>query len=180
MAILIVLVLAVAWAAVLLPPILRARTEGGRGSVGDFMHRLSALSRANGTSTYYGPEPLSPIMPPLHRSGMPQVRYPGAMTAVQKRRRDVLMTLAGAVGFTFLVALVANSIAIWFFQLLVDGLLVAYVFKLLQIKARRRGQHMYRRPIAEPAASPARLATVTPLHPLVDQPQLTLRRSASV
>ena len=43
MAIPVLLILAVLWAAVLVPPVLRSRSESRRGGVGDYTSRLGAL-----------------------------------------------------------------------------------------------------------------------------------------
>ena len=186
MAIVIVFVLVAAWAAVLLPPILRSRAEGSRGSVGDFMGRLGALGRANGSGLgYAGPEPLTPIMGPMAPSFPSHLRLPGAMSPVQKRRRDILFGLAGATAFCFLVAAAAGKAMMWVLFLLSLGALGGYVWVLLQIKARRQAQFRSaqhtvapgRRPMPRPAV--ASLATVTPLRARPIEPQLALRRSVS-
>jgi hypothetical protein len=165
---------------VLLPPILKARSHGaGGGSVGDFMSRLGALGKANGAGGYAPPEPMSPIMPPMHGlAGAGPTRFPGAMSPAQKRRRDVLCVLLALVGFTFLVAMAASSTAFWALQLTADLVLGAYVVALLRIKSRRDAQRRLSRP-GPMTPVPSNLATVTPLRPRVIEPAPALRRSAS-
>ena len=123
MAILVILLLVVLWAAVLVPPILRSRNQSSFGGVGDFMARLGSIGRherrrssgggmLGASGGLFGARPIEPIAPPVQH-----MRIPGAMTPAQKRRRDVLIVLLGGVGFTFLLAIVGHSMALWFLQL---------------------------------------------------------------
>ena len=74
----VLVILAALWAVVLLPPLLRSRTERTNDSIGDFNFRLDALGRTNGA---------------LH---LDAVRAsPGHRAA--KRRRDVTRVLLIAV-----------------------------------------------------------------------------------
>ena len=141
------------------------------GAIGRHESRRSTPKGMLGSSGgLLGPKPIEPIAPPVRH-----MRIPGAMTPAQKRRRDVLVVLLAGVGFTFLLAIVGHSMALWFLQLLADALLGAYVFLLLQFKARaqeRRTKISYiDRP--RPVMAPVR----------TDMPDassaLVLRRSAS-
>jgi hypothetical protein len=143
LAILVILVLAILWGAVLLPPILRSREGAGRPSgVADIFDRLrDGLGRARSSDPSL--PALQPIMGPIGSgspgspaSPMGPVRVPGGMTPAQRRRRDVLVGLIAASGLTFLMALFAGNLPFWFMHLLADGLLGGYVFLLLQFKAR--------------------------------------------
>jgi hypothetical protein len=69
LAILVILILAILWAAVLLPPILRSRngSAGGGAGIGDFVARLGAFAGHRGKSG--GMMPLSPIMGPVGGGG---------------------------------------------------------------------------------------------------------------
>ena len=151
MAILVILVLAVLWAAVLLPPILRSRSEAGAspGGIGDFVGKLRA-GLGHGQQSDPGLPPLQPIMGPI---GGPAPSTPmgpvratggGGMSPTQRRRRDVLLGLAAAAGLTFLMAFFAGSMMFWVLNLLADALLGGYVYLLLQLKARNQvpGQGM--------------------------------------
>ena len=53
----------------------------------------------------------------------------------RKRCRDVLFTLVGAVGLTFMMALLLGG-SVWMLQLLCDALLAAYVVLLAQTSQR--------------------------------------------
>ncbi len=185
MAILVILVLAVLWAAVLLPPILRSRSEAGAspGGVGDFVGKLRA-GLGHGRQSDAGLPPLQPLMGPI---GGPTSAPPvgpvkvsgGGMNATQKRRRDVLLGLMAAAVLTFLMAFMAGSMMFWLLNLVADALLGGYVYLLIQLKARQmhRGQ----------AASPTGFVTgpATNVHSLDsmrqrDQSHVEAPRGASV
>ncbi len=61
---------------------------------------------------------------------------PGVMTPAQRRRRDVLLMLAGVVVLTFLGAVITRSTMIIALQLLADAALAGYVYLLVQHKQR--------------------------------------------
>ena len=153
MAILVILGLIVLWGAVLLPPILRSRNASGLGGVSNFTDSLRSLGRGHagvrgpalggpvlhgpvggvpfGPTGRPGPGPRVPGVPgvaPYARSGG------GGMTPMQRRRRNVLFGLVGAVGFFFLVGLVTGSTLVWLLFLLALAGLGGYVYLLLQFK----------------------------------------------
>ena len=180
MAILVILLLCVLWAAVLVPPILRSRNQSTIGGVGDFMARLGSIGRhesrrstprgmLGSSGGLLGPRPIEPIAPPVRH-----MRIPGAMTPAQKRRRDVLVVLLGGAGFTFLLAIVGHSMALWVLQLLADALLGAYIFLLLQFKARAQERRTKISYIDRPRPVMAPMRAEVP-----DPSVLVLRRSAS-
>jgi hypothetical protein len=154
-AILVILVLGILWAAVLIPPILRSRSEAGAApaGVGDFVARLrSGLGAGAGRSSSALMHPLQPIVGPLDLGGpdtpLGPVQVPGSMTPTQRRRRDVLIGLLAAVVLTFLMAVMAGSIMFWVLHLLADGVLGGYVYLLLQFKARKTERTEKVRPLA--------------------------------
>jgi hypothetical protein len=156
LAILVILVLGVLWAAVLLPPILRSRSQSGApsGGIGDFVGRLrDGLGGHRGSDPALPPlvpimgpvggAPMGPVGGPMGPVGGPAtpmgpVRVPGGMSPAQRRRRDVLVGLLAAAGLTFLMAFVAGSMIFWVLQLLADALLGGYIYLLLQLKARNQ------------------------------------------
>jgi hypothetical protein len=199
-AILVILVLAVLWAAVLLPPILRSRREAGAstGGIGDFVGKLRA-GLGHGSQSDSNLPPLQPIMGPI---GGPAPSTPmgpvratggGGMSPTQRRRRDILIGLAAAAGLTFLMAFFAGSMLFWVLNLLADALLGGYVYLLLQYKARNQIAGQGTRPMGQPLVQPFGAATnvrsidsarhrqAMPSH--VDAPRgsnvLALRRTAS-
>ncbi|MBM3659675.1 MAG: hypothetical protein FJW95_09255 [Actinobacteria bacterium] len=148
MAILVILVLVVLWAAVLIPPILRSRNSGGHHGVSDFMDSLRSLghrgSHHRSSSMLGGPVlhgPLSgpppmprgprqaPLAPPMHYRPMP-----GGVSPMMRRRRNVLFGLTAAVGLTFLLALGMRTPFAYLLFLVAAAALGAYCYALVQIK----------------------------------------------
>ena len=72
------------------------------------------------------------------------------MTPIQRRRRDVLLVLAGAVALTLLAALATRSVPMFLLNLLADAALVAYVYMLVQIKQRAHEQRVKVRYLSSP------------------------------
>lgn len=188
MAILVILVLAVLWAAVLVPPILRSRNSGGHHGVSDFMDSLRSLghrghhtkhSSMMGGPVLHGPVGGPPPMPRTTRPAMaPPAQYrpmsvaPGGMTPMQRRRRNVLLVLVGAVGVTLLLALAMRSMLSYALVLVALGALGGYCYLLVQMK--QRATAMFN--------APARRAYVTPVDIEDDAPKsgdnvIVLRRS---
>jgi hypothetical protein len=189
-AIVVILVLGILWAAVLLPPILRARAEGGGGSalsdgIGEFMSTVtSAFGRGHGSSGDGDLPAMQPLMGPVGPvASMGAARSSGGMSHAQKRRRDVLIGLLVAVGITLVMALFSGgNIMFLVLNLLADACLGVYVFLLLQMKSRQ--QHA-RRPQARPVAQTGRhlrsipSMSAEPSTPSRGEPALLLRRTAS-
>lgn len=193
MAILIILVLAILWAAVLLPPILRSRSEAGApsGGVGDFLDKLrSGLGHGR---QHEGNLPLlqplmGPVGGPAPSTPMGPVSVSGGMSPTQRRRRDVLVALLAAVGLTLVMALLSASMLVWVLNLLADALLGGYVYLLLEFKARQAERGHKVRPIAEaPIGAPTNVHSLDerrrPVASHVEAPRgvtvLALRRTAS-
>lgn len=136
------------WAAVLLPPILRARsTQRSTDTIGSFRHSLSALGSRIGRHGHHHHQPArSPIdsLARLHPTSLTALptNQPAAlrnpeMSPMQRRRRDVLVGLAGAAGVTMLLALFVGSAFAWFLWLLCTAALGGYVYLLLRLKQTR-------------------------------------------
>jgi hypothetical protein len=197
-AILVILVLVVLWAVVLLPPILRSRSESGLapGGVGDFLGKLKSGLGHHGQGDSGGLPPLQPIMGPIGgpapgappSTPMGPVQVSGGMSPTQRRRRDVLLGLVAAVVITFFMGMMGGSMKFWILQLLADALLGGYVYLLLQFKARQQGRGQTARPVAGAPVGANNLysldalrARQTPSH--VEAPRgatvLALRRTGS-
>ncbi len=115
----VLIILAVLWAVVLLPPILRSRSQHhSADSIVDFNYKLDILRRTNGTRRSLRRHASVPVAP--------GVRGDAAMRSA-KRRRDVMRTLGIAVLATLLVALLAGSGLAWGLQIFVDVLAAAYL-----------------------------------------------------
>lgn len=170
--ILIILVLVVAWVVILARPLMRARDSHRGRSIGSFTQKLGSLGRTHGsrpsTPAGIGSSLSAPLSPRGPSSG-------GAMTPVQRRRRDVLIGLGAAVAATILLAFVVGGLT-WLLPLLCLGLLGAYVVLLLQIKqasAERRAKVRY---LSERRQAPVASPNV---RPQAASSGLTLRRVSS-
>lgn len=120
----VLVILAAIWAAVLLPPWLQNRRSfHPTSSVVDFRQQLATLERSFNPSHRATGRALGP------RSGM-------SRSESQRRRRDVLTTLALAAGLTFALALALGG-TVWLLNLAVDGLLLGYVAMLMQMQQQR-------------------------------------------
>lgn len=187
MAIPVLLILAVLWAAVLVPPVLRSRSENRRGTVGDFTSRLDALSRHSSPPRSTGARPERPLHAvPSSRDGSVRPQVAAPMTPAQKRRRDVLIVLGGAAIATLLLAVATGSPLLWASQIAADAFLAAYTLLIVLMKHRSSltastGSGAW--PATSPSSRPVSLA-----HPRVPaRPELApfpqaappLRRTAS-
>jgi hypothetical protein len=154
--------LAIVWAAFLVPPVLRRHREGRPGSsVTSFRRQLSTLERATPGTTLRAPQPGRPAGAPVRR---PAPARPAVSPEVVRRRRDVLVGLLGATGFTFLLFLVAAGPLTFLLFFLSGGALAAYCYALVQIRMR-----------AEEAAHKVRV--LRPARPAM--PPATVRRTAN-
>ena len=151
----VLIILAVLWAVVLVPPLLRSRRQRTADSIVDFNYTLDLLGRTNGNVD--GATGDDGPTPPVGAADAPTVPHavfrPGAApptaaairmsplpvnvdvglastTAAQRsarRRRDVLRILSAAFLVTLVVALVAHVAALWALQALVDVILGGYL-----------------------------------------------------
>jgi hypothetical protein len=165
---LVLVILAVIWAAVLLPPYLQGRSDSRPAdSISSFQKQLSVLEhramvsspRPTGRQGELGLRPVAARYAPI--SSVPRM----TRLEAQKRRRDVLFTLAGAVGISFLMALLLGG-PVWGLQLACDALLGGYVYLLVQMAQQATERDTKVRYLPQRQARPA-------------EPQLLLRRSGS-
>jgi hypothetical protein len=165
--IVVLLILAVIWAAVLIPPLMGARAEGRPAdSIGDFRRQLTVLRRAAPAS-----------MPPAHTMAtmgnvvpiVPveqlQLRATASRQRTLKRRRDVFYALLSAMAGTLVLGLVPGMRALLGLHLVLDALFVGYVALLLRMRNETAEREMKVRFL--PQAGPA------------PEPLLALRRSAN-
>ena len=153
----VLLVLAGIWAAVLIPPAVRARAEGRPGdSISNFRRQLTVLrrtgphtGRAAGGDHWYRPHasaaPLSSVHGPVrsarsnvmapHRAPLRAARPPSPVSAARsrtiRRRRDVLSALVAAVVATLVLGAIPAFRMMLVVHLVADVLLVAYVALLV-------------------------------------------------
>ena len=143
----VLLILAVIWAAVLIPPMLRGRAERRPAdSITNFHQQLAVLrragprgNRASNWSPARGGTPHRHVSfvdsgaprPPVHPAFM------GARSAVarrnaRRRRRDVLMALLVAAGSTFVLGAIPGLRFLWVVHAAADALLIGYVALLVR------------------------------------------------
>lgn len=134
---LVLVILAAIWAAVLVPPYLQNRRETRPGdSIASFRSQLLVLERTTpgGRSGHLNRFDAARHDPNRHgaRRAAPSA---AAMrrAEIRRRRRDVFLTLLGAVGVTFVLALALGG-AVWMLHLLVDIAFGAYVLLLISLQ----------------------------------------------
>jgi hypothetical protein len=169
----VLLILAVIWAAVLVPPWLQNRKESRPGdSIASFRQQLHVLERAapgyrpsSGTVTRladHRPPAAAPAPVTTARARRPDAPR---RAEVRKRRRDVFLTLLGAVGITFLMALAVGG-PVWTLHLGVLILFAGYVGMLVKLQQQGAEREVKVRYLAGGQASRP-------------EPALLLRRSGS-
>ena len=179
----VLIILAVLWAVVLIPPLLRSRSQRTADSIVDFNYTLDLLGRTNGNleasadAASGAGVPLAahaavrsggalPSSARLRTHALPVLSTSGPLTTAAQRsaqrRREVLRVLTGAILVTLLLAAVTHVAALWALQILVDALLGVY----LSLWAWARGMQAER-------------ADKVRYMPDLRVPELALRRSAS-
>lgn len=166
----VLLALAAIWAAVLVPPYLqKRRATHPSSSVVDFHQQLAVLQRTgralDGAPLQEGYAPRAHVAGPAPMARPAMGRPTMTRSDVLRRRRDVVVTLAAAVGLTFLLALALGG-NVWLLHLLADAAFLGYVALLLHIKETRR------QPVQ------ANVRYLQQRHPSATQ-QALLRRSAN-
>jgi hypothetical protein len=160
-------ILAVLWAVVLVPPLLRSRGQRTPDSIVDFNYKLDVLGQTNG---HLDLENVSAAgVPVAHvptRPLGPAVRASAAQRSA-RRRRDLVRVLMASITVTLLLAAATQSIAAWGLQILVDVLGLAYLglwawLRSAQFERSQTVRYMPERRMPERRA-----------------PELALRRSAS-
>lgn len=140
--VLVLVILAAIWAAVLLPPYLQNRRETRPGdSIATFRTQLSVLERTTpgGRARSAGPDrrevPRYSSTPGYSAPPVRRAPAPVAMSKseVRRRRRDVFLTLLGAVGVTFVLAIAMGG-SVWMLHLAVDVAFAGYVGLLVKLQ----------------------------------------------
>ena len=153
----VLLILAVIWAAVLIPPLLAGRAEGRPAdSIGDFRRQLSVLRRAAPIGA-----PTAPLAPygtvPFVAAPRTQSRNEAARRRTVKRRRDVFYALLTSMGGTLVLSFVPGMRVLFGLHLVLDALFVGYVALLLRMRnqAAEREMKVHFLPHATAAPEPA-------------------------
>jgi len=144
--VLVLVILGLIWGFVLIPPYLQTRRESRPGdSIASFRQQLNVLERTTpgGRSGNLSRLDVGRYEAPRHqpRSNVAQLaaHRPAPSQAavrraeVRRRRRDVFVTLLGAVVVTLLLA-VALGGTVWMLNLVVDIAFVAYVAMLVSLQ----------------------------------------------
>jgi hypothetical protein len=145
---LVVVILAAMWVLVLVPPLLRSRTDGRpSASVHSFRRQLSTLGRATPTMARAGRpygRPAAPYRPSARgaasygsttsRSSYGQQGRISQRSAAKHRRQSVLLTLAGAAFFTGVLAFGLGMSAMLWVHLGIDAALLGYVYLLVSMR----------------------------------------------
>jgi hypothetical protein len=168
----VLVILAALWAVVLVPPLLRSRSQRTADSIVDFNYKLDVLGKTNGTldlpqtvpppaAPLYSRDPLPGAAPAV---APPRLVLPGPSSAdrATKRRRDLVRGFSLAIIITLLLATATRSPAAWALQMVVD--LLAGVYALLWAYLR--------------SAQAERVEKVRYM-PELRVPELALRRSVS-
>jgi hypothetical protein len=162
----VLILLAIVWAIVLVPPLVRNRAELRPGSsVTSFNRDLAVIGRTTPTSrrgSSVGTISSRPLPSPVAGGSSAAAGLPGTpsgRSAARKRRRDVLFTLAGVAGFTFLLALAFGG-PMLLLHLAADAALGGYLFLLVQMRKMADEQAVKVRYLAAPPQSQPRLVAV--------------------
>lgn len=150
----VLLILGAVWAAVLIPPALRARAEASPAdTIGSFHHQLNVLRRTGG----YVPRPGYGEFGPVPVPRAPVRVTPADMT--RKRRRDVLVTLLWIMSGTLALGVMPAFRGLLVLHVIADLLFVGYVVLLRQMKivaevrqAERRAKVRRLRPVPDGVA----------------------------
>ena len=170
MTLLVLFILAVIWAAVLLPPYLQNRSQSRPAdSISSFQRQLSVLERRAGTAAPTSVDPAGSSFRAARAAGIARSTSPAPMrltrAAAKRRRRDVLFTLAAAALLTFPLAVMMGG-PVWGLQILCDLLLAGYVLLLIQSQQRAAEHETKVRYLSRGQAN-------------APEPALALRRSGS-
>ena len=145
-------VLGLIWAAVLLPPILRARAERRAEFIDSFRAQMGALGRKARAEK---PVPAVEVAPRASR--VPRPVNP------MKRRRDILGGLLGAMIGSLVLGAVPSLRMVWVLHLFLLNLFIGYLAMLAHqrrhLRPRRRAARAARAatevPMPEPVLAPA-------------------------
>ena len=141
MGVVVLIVLAAVWAAFLLPPILRARSEHRpSGSITDFRKQLHVLARtspgATGRSSMHhvAPGRVVPIRPrPAVAAPAGPLRLGRSRQSV-KRRRDIFVGLLVAMAGSLVLGFLPPLRALWAVHVGLDLLFAGYVAALIYLR----------------------------------------------
>ena len=153
---LVLVILGLIWGFVLIPPYLQNRRESRPSdSIASFRQQLSVLERTTpgGSSSNlarldvgrYEIPRYAPRSTVSHLAVARGSRRPSAAAMrraeVRRRRRDVFVTLLGAVGVSFLLAVLLGG-SVWMLHFVIDGAFAVYVAMLVSIQQQTAEREM--------------------------------------
>jgi hypothetical protein len=136
----ILVVLALIWAAVLVPPMLRGRVDARPdASVNHFRRHLHVLQRTGPTAvraanTLRIPSFAPPTPAPSYRVARTYSPEAARRARTLRRRRDVLFTLLAAMGATLVLGFLPSLRMLWALHVVLDLLFGAYVAMLIRAR----------------------------------------------
>ena len=167
----VLLILAVVWAIVLIPPALRGRSESRPAdSISHFRRQLHTLQQSgprrsrSPMSAHAALGSLRPVSGTRPRTSSRRAASPAAATLAasraQKRRRDIFIGLLAAMGISLVLGIIPNMRVLLVVHLLADVLFVGYVALLVRMRAEAAEREMKVRflPSAGPQIEPALLS----------------------
>jgi hypothetical protein len=169
--VLVLLILAVVWAAVLIPPWLRNRADARPAdSISAFRRRLAVLERTGPAGTrraaFIASRPDIQGFVPAVRPKVTSSLHPGSARArTQKRRRDIFVGLIAAMGTSLLLGFIPGLRILWVVHVLFDAMLAGYVGLLVHMRNQAAEKEMKVRFLPRPARRP--------------EPALLLRRTGN-
>ncbi len=128
----VLIILGILWAAVLVPPLIRAYSERRGGTMGDYSNTIGALKPSARTLKTMSRPTASLVNGSMHSTRASKA------SATKKRRRDVFNALLAAVVVTLILAIVLSNPAVWLIHVICDIAFGAYVYLLIQIKEQER------------------------------------------
>jgi hypothetical protein len=164
--VLVLVILGLIWGFVLIPPYLQTRRESRPSdSIASFRQQLSVLERTTpgGRSSNlarldvgrYEIPRYAPRSTVSHLGVARGGRRPSAAAMrraeVRRRRRDVFVTLLGAVGVSLVLALLLGG-SVWMLHFVIDGAFAAYVAMLVSIQQQSAEREMKVRHLPPTAA----------------------------
>lgn len=159
----VLIVLAAVWAAVLLPPVLRSRSQHRpSGSISEFRRQLHVLGRTSPAAAL-GDARIVPIRQGLHVAPAGPLRLSRSRAAV-KRRRDIFVGLLVAMAGSLVLGALPPLRVLWMVHVVVDVAFAAYVGTLIYLRNAAAEREMKLRFLPGGAAP---------------EPALLLRRSAN-
>jgi hypothetical protein len=169
--IVVLLILAVVWAAVLVPPWLRNRADARPAdSIGAFRHRLSVLERTGPVGARRMPmissrPDINGFVPMARRAGPggPMASVP-ARARTQRRRRDIFVGMLAAMGTSLVLGFIPALRILWVVHLLVDFMFVTYVALLVHMRNEAAEREMKVRFLPGRAPEPATLLLRRSVH----------------